>query len=167
MENIFYDRQITRIYDLKGSERSRFNADAAANPQDVGAVHLDDNLRRANLQQPILVDEGMLRAMERALWSDTSFLAGLGVMDYSLLVGVDKEHNQLVVAIIDFIRTYTWDKQLETWVKSSGILGGNGKEPTIVSPKQYMRRFRTAISSYFTVVPDGHEVEAAMDADAA
>lgn len=50
MENIFYDRQITRIYDLKGSERSRFNADAAANPQDAGAVHLDDNLRRANLQ---------------------------------------------------------------------------------------------------------------------
>lgn len=39
------------------------------------------------LQQPILVDQGMLRAMERALWSDTSFLAGLGVMDYSLLVG--------------------------------------------------------------------------------
>lgn len=50
MENIFYDRQISRIYDLKGSERSRFNADAAANPQDAGAVHLDDNLRRSNLQ---------------------------------------------------------------------------------------------------------------------
>lgn len=39
-----------RIYDLKGSERSRFNADAAANPQDAGEVHLDDNLRRSNLQ---------------------------------------------------------------------------------------------------------------------
>jgi hypothetical protein len=35
-----------------------------------------------------------------------------------------------VVAIIDFIRTYTWDKQLETWVKSSGILGGAG-EPSL------------------------------------
>jgi hypothetical protein len=81
--------------------------------------------------------------------------------------GVDREHNQLVVAIIDFIRTYTWDKQLETWVKASGILGGSGKEPTIVSPKQYMRRFRAAISSYFTVVPDGHEVEPPLDPDAA
>jgi hypothetical protein len=29
----------------------------------------------------------MLRVMECALWADTSFLAGLGVMDYSLLVG--------------------------------------------------------------------------------
>jgi len=46
----------------------------------------------------------MLRAMEVALWRDTGFLAALGVMDYSLLVGVDKEHNALVVAIIDFIR---------------------------------------------------------------
>lgn len=166
MENIFYDRQISRIYDLKGSERSRFNADAAANPQDAGAVHLDDNLRRSNLQAPLLVQQGLLRSMEAALWRDTSFLAGLGVMDYSLLVGVDRESNTLLVAVIDFIRTYTWDKQLETWVKASGILGGAGKEPTIVSPKQYMRRFRAAISSYFTVVPDGHEVEPPLDPDA-
>ena len=32
MENCFYDRRITRIYDLKGSERNRFNEEAAANP---------------------------------------------------------------------------------------------------------------------------------------
>ncbi len=47
---------------------------------------------------------------------------------------------------------YTWDKQLETWVKSTGILAG-GKEPTVISPKQYCRRFRAAMSSYFTLVP--------------
>lgn len=41
-----------------------------------------------------------------------------------------------------------------------------GKEPTIVSPKQYMRRFRAAISSYFTVVPDGREMEPPLDPDA-
>lgn len=39
------------------------------------------------LQAPILVEQGLLRVMECALWADTSFLAGLGVMDYSLLVG--------------------------------------------------------------------------------
>lgn len=38
-------------------------------------------------QAPLLVDQGLLRSMEHALWRDTSFLAGLGVMDYSLLVG--------------------------------------------------------------------------------
>jgi hypothetical protein len=41
----------------------------------------------AALQAPILVDQCLLRSMERALWADTSFLSGLGVMDYSLLVG--------------------------------------------------------------------------------
>jgi hypothetical protein len=41
-----------------------------------------------------------------------------------------------------------------------------GKEPTIVSPKQYMRRFRAAIASYFTVVPDGHEMPPPLDPDA-
>lgn len=29
MENIFYDRQVSRIYDLKGSERSRYGGGAA------------------------------------------------------------------------------------------------------------------------------------------
>lgn len=33
MENIFYDRQISRIYDLKGSERSRCGLTAAAAQQ--------------------------------------------------------------------------------------------------------------------------------------
>ena len=58
---------------------------------------------------------------------------------------------------------YTWDKQLETWVKSSGMLGGNGKEPTIGSPKQYMRRFRTAMQQYFTAVPASAGAEPPMD----
>jgi hypothetical protein len=90
-------------------------------------VHLDDNLRRAMLQQPLLVEPGGAGQLSRALWEDTSFLARLGVMDYSLLVGIDRGSGTLVVALIDFIRQYTWDKQLETWVKSSGLLGGGGK----------------------------------------
>ena len=72
----------------------------------------------------------------------------------------------LSVAIIDFIRQYTWDKQLETWVKSSGMLGGGGKEPTIISPKQYCRRFRMAMLSYFTLVPASADMEAPLDPDA-
>ena len=39
-----------------------------------------------------------------ALWADTALLTGLGVMDYSLLVGVDQSRGTLVVAIIDFVR---------------------------------------------------------------
>lgn len=82
-------------------------------------------------------------------------MQSIDVMDYSLLVGVDEESKELVLGIIDFMRQYTWDKQLETWVKASGILGGpKNASPTIVSPKQYKRRFRKAMTSYFLTVPD-------------
>lgn len=74
-------------------------------------------------------------------------------MDYSLLVGVRKHAHELVVGLVDYVRQYTWDKQVESWVKKSGLLGGAGKEPTIISPQQYARRFRNAMLSYFTVVP--------------
>lgn len=76
-------------------------------------------------------------------------------MDYSLLVGIDEQRQELAIGIIDFIRQYTWDKQLETWVKASGILGGpKNAAPTVISPKQYKKRFRKAMSTYFLMVPD-------------
>ena len=53
---------------------------------------------------PLQVKQGVHAELERALWNDTAFLSGLGAMDYSLLVGVDKATNTLVVGIIDFIR---------------------------------------------------------------
>ena len=83
-------------------------------------------------------------------------LQSVDVMDYSLLVGVDDERNELVLGIIDFMRQYTWDKHLETWVKkASGILGGPmNASPTIISPIQYKRRFRKAMTTYFLAVPD-------------
>lgn len=92
-------------------------------------------------------------------------------MDYSLVVGVDSQKNELVVGIVgelepghlynrmvsnlpsDYIRTYTWDKKLESWVKESAFLGGAAKgEPTIVTPKQYRQRFCSAMERYFPLV---------------
>ena len=56
---------------------------------------------------------------------------------------------------IDYIRTYTWDKKLESWVKESAFLTGAGKgEPTIVTPKQYRQRFISAMERYFPLVRD-------------
>ena len=76
-------------------------------------------------------------------------------MDYSLLVGIDGDRRQLYIGIIDFMRQYTWDKQFETWVKTSGILGGPKKTPpTVISPEQYKKRFRKAMSLYFLKFPD-------------
>jgi len=54
----------------------------------------------------------------------------------------------------DYIRTYTWDKKLESWVKDASFLGGGAHrgEPTIVTPKQYKARFRSAMERYFPLV---------------
>lgn len=159
MENIFYAKAISRIYDLKGSIRSRYNAEPSAS----NAVLLDENLLEILPASPILVRQDARAKLLRALWKDTAFLAQLGVMDYSLLVGIDEMNGELVVGIIDYIRQYTWDKQLETWVKSSGILGGAGKVPTIISPKQYMKRFRIAMMVYFTLVPSNEPPEESLN----
>ncbi|XP_055800606.1 putative 1-phosphatidylinositol-3-phosphate 5-kinase FAB1C [Solanum dulcamara] len=151
MENLFFGRTISKVYDLKGSLRSRYNADKTG----ANNVLLDMNLLETLRTKPMFLGSKAKRSLERAVWNDTSFLASVDVMDYSLLVGVDEERKELVLGIIDFMRQYTWDKHLETWVKASGILGGpKNASPTIVSPKQYKKRFRKAMTSYFLTVPD-------------
>ncbi|CAI9767100.1 unnamed protein product [Fraxinus pennsylvanica] len=151
MENLLFGRNLTRLYDLKGSSRSRYNPDSSGSNK----VLLDQNLIEAMPTSPIFVGNKAKRFLERAVWNDTAFLASIDVMDYSLLVGVDEEKNELVLGIIDFMRQYTWDKHLETWVKASGILGGpKDASPTVISPKQYKKRFRKAMTAYFLMVPD-------------
>ncbi|KAL8466428.1 hypothetical protein ACS0TY_035500 [Phlomoides rotata] len=151
MENLLFSRNVTRLYDLKGSSRSRYNPDSSGSNK----VLLDQNLIEAMPTSPIFVGNKAKRLLERAVWNDTAFLASIDVMDYSLLVGVDEDKNELVLGIIDFMRQYTWDKHLETWVKASGILGGpKNALPTVISPKQYKRRFRKAMTTYFLMVPD-------------
>ncbi|KAL2462389.1 1-phosphatidylinositol-3-phosphate 5-kinase FAB1B [Forsythia ovata] len=152
MENLLFGRNLTRLYDLKGSSRSRYNPDSSGSNK----VLLDQNLIEAMPTSPIFVGNKAKRFLERAVWNDTAFLASIDVMDYSLLVGVDEEKHELVLGIIDFMRQYTWDKHLETWVKATkGILGGpKDASPTVISPKQYKKRFRKAMTAYFLMVPD-------------
>ncbi|XP_050375007.1 putative 1-phosphatidylinositol-3-phosphate 5-kinase FAB1C [Argentina anserina] len=151
MENLFFKRNISRVYDLKGSARSRYNSDTTG----ANKVLLDMNLLESLRTKPIFLGSKAKRSLERSIWNDTNFLASVDVMDYSLLVGVDDERKELVLGIIDFMRQYTWDKHLETWVKASGILGGpKNASPTIISPKQYKKRFRKAMTTYFLTVPD-------------
>jgi 1-phosphatidylinositol-3-phosphate 5-kinase len=89
-------------------------------------------------------------------------------------IQVDSQNKELVIGIVgrpslrhhiflflthyeDYIRTYTWDKKLESWVKDkeSAFLGGAGKgEPTIVTPRQYRQRFISAMERYFPLVSD-------------
>jgi 1-phosphatidylinositol-3-phosphate 5-kinase len=150
MENLFKDRKIARIFDLKGSVRNR-HVKSTGNQAEV---LLDENLVQFLYESPYFIREHSKKLLRASVWNDTLFLSKLNVMDYSLLVGIDEENHELVIGIVDFIRTFTWDKKLESWVKETGLLGGGGKEPTIVSPKQYKSRFREAMERYFLMAPD-------------
>jgi len=152
MENLFYDHRFCQVYDLKGSSRNRL---VHPTPSKPNQVLLDENLVQNSYKSPFYIREHSKRILRSALWNDSQFLEDLDVMDYSLLVAVDERTNEIVVGVVDYIRTYTWDKKLESWVKESTFLGGAGKgEPTIVTPKQYRTRFLNAMERYFFLVPD-------------
>ncbi|KAL9261618.1 putative 1-phosphatidylinositol-3-phosphate 5-kinase FAB1D [Drosera capensis] len=149
MENLSFGRNIIRQYDLKGALHARFTTTADGS----GDVLLDENFVIDMNVSPIYVGQKAKRLLQRAVWNDTTFLNSINVMDYSLLVGVDRQRRELVCGIIDYLRQYTWDKQLETWVKSSLVVPKNVL-PTIISPKEYKKRFRKFMDTHFLSVPD-------------
>ncbi|KAL6007735.1 hypothetical protein ACLOJK_033236 [Asimina triloba] len=146
MENLFFGRNISCVYDLKGVIHSRYTSVA-------NGTLLDQNFLQDVLASPYFVGEKTKQRLQRAIWNDTSFLTSINVMDYSLLLGVDEEHCELVYGIVDYLRQYTWDKHLETWVKASLVVPKN-ELPTVVSPKEYRKRFRKFITTYLFATPD-------------
>ncbi|WFD44417.1 1-phosphatidylinositol-3-phosphate 5-kinase [Malassezia psittaci] len=151
MENLMYGHQVFKIFDLKGSTRNRLRQETNREFE----VLLDENLVQMSRTQPILVREYSKRILRAALYNDSLFLSDMNVMDYSLIVVLDKTRNELVIGIIDYLRTYTWDKRVESFVKETAILGGGGKgEPTIITPRQYRMRFLNFLDRYFLLTPD-------------
>ncbi|KAK3044229.1 hypothetical protein LTS18_001841 [Coniosporium uncinatum] len=109
----------------------------------------DENLVDLIFQTPIFVREHTMMLLRASVWNDTLFLSKQNVMDYSLMAGFDDDNREIIVGIIDCIRTYTWDKKLETWIKDRGK-----NKPTITSPKDYRNRFRIAMSKYILQAPN-------------
>ncbi|KAM4609219.1 1-phosphatidylinositol 3-phosphate 5-kinase isoform 3-T3 [Polymixia lowei] len=153
MENLFYGRKMAQVFDLKGSLRNR-NVKTDSGKESCEVVLLDENLLKLVHDNPLYIRAHCKAILRAAIHSDAYFLSSHLIIDYSLLVGRDDATDQLVVGIIDYIRTFTWDKKLEMVVKSTGILGGQGKMPTVVSPELYRARFCEAMDKYFLMVPD-------------
>lgn len=148
IENLWLAKSDLHIYDLKGLTRNR-TVHVTGRPNEV---LLDGNFCEMTRTNPIFVHKDSLLRLQASLHNDTSFLASNNVMDYSLAIGIDEESQELYVGIIDYLRTYSWDKRLETLVKE---LGGSSKEaPTIITPSLYKARFRRAMARYFMVSPD-------------
>ncbi|XP_055021773.1 1-phosphatidylinositol 3-phosphate 5-kinase isoform X2 [Boleophthalmus pectinirostris] len=150
IENLFYGRKMAQVFDLKGSLRNR-NVKTDSGKESCEVVLLDENLLKLIHDNPLYIRSHCKSILRAAIHSDAYFLSSHLIIDYSLLVGRDDATDQLVVGIIDYIRTFTWDKRLEMVVKS---MGGQGKMPTVVSPELYRARFCEAMDKYFLMVPD-------------
>ena len=144
MENLFYDRSPTRIFDLKGSMRNR----RIQSTGEQNEVLLDENMVEFIYESPLFAREHSKKLLRASVYNDTLFLSRQNVMDYSLMIAIDENRRELVVGIIDCIRTYTWDKKLESWIKDRGK-----NRPTVTSPREYKSRFREAMGRYVLQAP--------------
>lgn len=70
MENLTYNRNIIRQYDLKGALFERYTFDAAG----AEDVLLDQNFVEDMNNSPLYVSHKAKRVLQRAIWNDTSFL---------------------------------------------------------------------------------------------
>lgn len=154
MENLFYERNPNRRFDLKGSMRNR----KIESTGQADEVLLDENLVETIFESPLFVRETSRKLLQASIFNDTLWLCKQNVMDYSLMAGFDDETKEMVVGIIDCIRTYTWDKKLESWIKDRGK-----NKPTITSPKDYRNRFRVSMMNYVLQAPNcWHQFQAQM-----
>lgn len=106
--------------------------------------------------EPLFLDFKNYQILKQSLINDCTFLKKEEIIDYSLLIIFevnDKKDNKnfeikkIRMGIIDYLRKYTWDKQIESYGKK--LIHGFAK-PTIINPEKYYERFIEKIDKYFT-----------------
>jgi len=116
----------------------------------------DQNFREWTEGRPLCLLSKDLKYLEAALLNDTTLLSSQSVVDYSLLLAAAQPNESdatidqpgtLSVGIIDYLRPYTWDKQLETYLKSAAHQTPGG--PTVIEPADYAHRFLKAMGTFF------------------
>ncbi|KAE9551293.1 hypothetical protein FO519_005499 [Halicephalobus sp. NKZ332] len=124
MEYLFYRKKVNKLWDLK--------------VQDLWG-------------NQIYIHPYSKTALNQAMLNDSHFLTSLDIMDYSLLAGICDDTGEVVIGIVDYMRTFTLDKKFESLVKTALP---TPHLPTVVSPRAYCRRFCEAIDVYFPFAPD-------------
>jgi len=148
MPNVFYGRSVTHIFDLKGSVRNRYVRSKPGEKR----VLLDENFLEYTRGFPIPIEEPAKDALRHAVRNDSKFLCDMEIVDYSILVGLHEKSRSMSVGIIDYVRQYTWERKIESGMKSMGMITGRAS-PTVISPGNYKVRFQLATERYFMMAP--------------
>ena len=125
--------EFVRIYDLKGSKMNRFRKSNIRTKTNLDTNYLlERNGDPIVLQMPVGMD--FFATLER----DVNFLKDRDIVDYSLLLVLQKQDRVVRVGIIDYLRKYDLKKRIEHGLKK---MRNFGQDPTIVNPTQYGDRF--------------------------
>lgn len=89
------------------------------------------------------------KQFKASILNDTLFLDKINVKDYTLLVGVNRNH--MVVGLTDYFGS--WHKSLEVWINDNLTLLEKKPNDTI-TPKQYKKQFRSTIDRTILLAPD-------------
>ena len=148
LPNVFYARSISHTFDLKGSLRNRYVKTKPGEKR----VLMDENFLEYTRGFPIPLEEKSKDEMRHAIRNDSKFLRDAEIVDYSVLVGLNEKTRRMSIGIIDYVRQYTWERRIETGVKSVGMIAGKAS-PTVISPDNYKVRFQLATERYFMMAP--------------
>ncbi|EDO08643.1 phosphatidylinositol-4-phosphate 5-kinase family protein [Babesia bovis T2Bo] len=143
--SVSVNSSITECRPPEGSTRSRCCSFDSETEWFTNIVMLDYNFKNYTRGSPIRLAKDDVARIFEYLRRDLEFLSMLEVVDYSILLQICPSEGVMVLGIIDFLRPYTWDKQIESIGKKLANLA-IGQEPTIVSPLEYRARFFRFIS---------------------
>ncbi len=147
MQNLFFGiENITKVYDLKGSEVNRLTMPET----EKSYTGQDTNFKIDKDNEPYIIEgEDYERVME-ILENDANFLRESEVIDYSLLAIEfwEEGRNNLRLGVIDFMRPYHILEKIENMYKKAKM----GNDPTVIPPENYSERFISAMRKYFIKV---------------
>ena len=133
--------QSLKTYDLKGSETNRYVSNNKSNQ----VLH-DTNFKIDQNGEPLSLKYQDKQYLSEAFENDTKFLSKHNLIDYSLLMLIDRKNSLIRIGIIDYLRLFTWDKQVESFGKKMIKAGAT---PTIINATDYRKRFLEAMNKYF------------------
>ena len=143
MQNLFagVDTSNMRLFDLKGKIRYYTKR------IQKGTVLLDGDLLRMTNGLPLPLTKESNELVGDAINNDSLFLKIADIVDYSLIIGIDRTTKAIRMGVIDFMHSYDMKKRLESNLK--GIIS----EATIRPPTVYSDRFLNGFETYFCAVP--------------